>query len=151
MSKGLEALYHPRIKLAKVDISTEGKHNIAYMLFDNTKQYAVIEQELKEYGEYKAIEEELEVNLITLFKALKNGIWTKGGFYSDTLEEKPVFIGRPEIGICSYYDEVDENYNILLHDENVMCIYTYDYDFMVRQTRLKDYGKTWALTKEELL
>lgn len=107
----------------------------------------------KDYDElrkYKEIEQELGVDLVTLFKALKNGIWTKGGFYSDTLEEKPVFIGRPEIGVCSYYDEVDENYNILLHDENVMCIYTYDYDFMVRQTRLKDYGKTWALTKEEL-
>lgn len=47
MIKGLEALHHPRIKLAKVDISAEGKHDIAYMFFDDTKQYAVIEKELK--------------------------------------------------------------------------------------------------------
>ena len=46
MSRGLEALHHPRIKSAKVDISSEGKHDIAYMLFDYTKQYAIIEKEL---------------------------------------------------------------------------------------------------------
>lgn len=47
MSKGLEALHHLRIKSAKVDISAEGKHDIAYMFFEDTKQYATIEQELK--------------------------------------------------------------------------------------------------------
>lgn len=47
MIKGLEALHHPRIKTANVDISAEGKHDIAYMLFDYTKQYAIIEKELK--------------------------------------------------------------------------------------------------------
>lgn len=49
MSEGLEALHHPRIKSARVDISAEGKHNIAYMHFDDTKQYAAIENELKDY------------------------------------------------------------------------------------------------------
>lgn len=49
MSKGLEALRHPRIKSARVDISAEGKHDIAYMHFDDTKQYAAIEKELKDY------------------------------------------------------------------------------------------------------
>ena len=47
MSKGLEALHLPRIKSARVDISAEGKHDIAYMFFDDTKQYAAIEKELK--------------------------------------------------------------------------------------------------------
>ena len=51
MSKGLEALHHPRIELAKIDISAEGKHGIAYMPFYKTKQYAAIEQELKEKDE----------------------------------------------------------------------------------------------------
>jgi len=101
-------------------------------------------------GQLEDIEDELGIDLLTLFKALKEGIWTKGGFYSDILEEEPVFVARPEIGICSYYDELDENYNTLVHEEDVVCIYTYDYEIMIRQTRLKDYGKTWALTKEEL-
>lgn len=49
MNEGLEALHHPRIKSARVDISAEGKHDIAYMRFDDTKQYTAIENELKEY------------------------------------------------------------------------------------------------------
>ncbi len=49
MRKGLEALHHPRIELAKIDISVEGKHDIAYMPFYKTKQYTAIEKELKEY------------------------------------------------------------------------------------------------------
>lgn len=49
MSKGLEALHHPRIELAKIDISVEGKHDIAYMPFYKTKQYAAIEKELKAF------------------------------------------------------------------------------------------------------
>ena len=46
-NEGLQALHHPRIKSAKVDISVEGKHDIAYMFFDDTKQYAAIEKDLK--------------------------------------------------------------------------------------------------------
>lgn len=53
MSKGLEALHHPRIELAQIDISAEGKHDIAYMPFYKTKQYADIENELKEYERLK--------------------------------------------------------------------------------------------------
>lgn len=49
MSQGLDALHHPRIKSAQVDISVEGKLGIGYMSFGDTKQYAAIENELKEY------------------------------------------------------------------------------------------------------
>ena len=35
----------------------------------------VIEKELKEHEQYKKIEEELGIDLITLFKALKNGVY----------------------------------------------------------------------------
>ena len=35
MSEGLAALHHPRIELAKIDISAEGKQGIAYMLLYN--------------------------------------------------------------------------------------------------------------------
>lgn len=49
MSKGLEALHHPRIELAKIDISAEGLHDIAYMPFYKTKQYTAIEKELKAF------------------------------------------------------------------------------------------------------
>ena len=49
MSEGLEALHHPRIGLAKIDISAEGKQDIAYMPFYKTKQYAAIEKELEAF------------------------------------------------------------------------------------------------------
>ena len=53
MNKGLEALHNPRIVLAKIDISAEGKHDIAYMPFYKTKQYTAIEEELKELEELR--------------------------------------------------------------------------------------------------
>ena len=53
--KGLEALHHPRIELAKIDISVEGKQDMGYMPFYKTKQYSIIEKELKEYKEIKEI------------------------------------------------------------------------------------------------
>lgn len=95
------------------------------------------------------IEKKLGIDLITLFKALENGIWTKGGFYGSRLEKIAEFVEKPEIGIC-YYQQLDENYDVILEEENSWCIFTLYYDDRNRMTRLKDYGKTWALTREEL-
>lgn len=113
------------------------------------------EQAFKEYVEvyvkpYKDIEEELGIDLITLFKAMKNGIWSKGSFYDDKISDTPTFIARPEISLCSFYEEVNDDCETIKMEENVWCIYTYDFELQIRQTMLKDYGKTWALTKEEL-
>ena len=36
MTKGLEALHHPRVELASIDISAEGKQDIGYMPFYKT-------------------------------------------------------------------------------------------------------------------
>lgn len=118
--------------------------------YDDDKDCQKIFSCLQKLGKLEDIEEELGIDLITLFKAIKNGIWTKAGWYSNILEKEPVFVNRPEIGMCSTYGECDENFIPTFEDKNVMCIYTYDYEIMVRQSRLKDYGKTWALTKEEL-
>lgn len=106
---------------------------------------------INKLGLLEDIEEELGISLSILFKALKDGIWTKGGFCSDMLEEEPVFVENPEIGYRDFYDEKDKEYSVLVHDEDVLCIYTHHCDFTVRQTRIKDYGKTWALTKEEII
>lgn len=53
--KGLEALHHPRIKSAQVDIGAEGKRGIAYMFFDDTKQYAAIEKALEQAEENEKV------------------------------------------------------------------------------------------------
>ena len=60
--------------------------------------------------EYKSLEEELGIDLITLFKAFKNGIYYKGK---------------------------DNTINFCKIKESIYV-------------KLKDYGKTWALTKGEL-
>ena len=74
-------------------------------------------------GQLEDIEEELGIDLIILFKALKNGIYIK-----PWKEIKHTY----EIRTAS------DNIHLFLLDEN-----DNDYSF-------KDYGKTWALTKEEL-
>lgn len=99
---------------------------------------------------YKDIEEELGIDLITLFKAMKNGIWSKGSFYDDKISDTPTFIARPEISLCGYYEEVNDDCETIKREENVWCIYTYDFELQIRQTMLKDYGKTRALDKKEL-
>lgn len=93
---------------------------------DEQRRYAKL-------GQLEDIEEELGIDLITLFKALKNGVY--------------YFVSGTQL-IKDYVWLVD----------NYMSIGTRDklsYSFMTafeRQTLLfKDYGKTWALTKEELL
>jgi len=78
-----------------------------------------VDNALKKLGQLEDIEEELGIDLITLFKALKKGFYSKDGEYHHFSN---LFFDSEEI-----YD----GYN------NV------DYYF-------KDYGKTWALTKEEL-
>ena len=62
MSRGLEALHHPRIELANIDISVEGKKDIAHMPFYKTKQYTAIEKEL---NALKIIKEK-DVDIIAL-------------------------------------------------------------------------------------
>ena len=76
-------------------------------------------------GQYEDIKEELGIGLITLFKALEEGIYT---IRSNGKKRYPCLIHNSAVG--------------------------YVFDFMFDQEAqyiLSDYGKTWALTKEELL
>lgn len=75
-------------------------------------------------GQLEDIEEELGIDLVTLFKALKNGI-----VLAKSLIEVDVDLNDIRFGELSYS----------LNSEDTYYIY------------LKDYGKTWALTKEELI
>lgn len=71
------------------------------------------------------IEDELGIDLLTLFKALKNGIWTK------TWDCKyPLALNRED------YTNHTTKYYVFEGKKKII--------------KLKDYGKTWALTKEEL-
>lgn len=71
----------------------------------------------------EALEEELGIDLITLFKAYFNGFYIKGGFVKGG----------------EWYLE--------------LCLETKSFRLKATDNKyyFKDYGKTWALTKEELL
>ena len=79
----------------------------------------------QELGEYEDIKEEIGIDVRFLIKILSNekGIWKK---IPDTGE----IVNRRAILICSF---------------GKWCIYDKEWIY-----ELKDYGKTWALTKEEL-
>ena len=83
------------------------------------------------------IEEELGIDLITLFKALINGIWTnQEQCYGDEKQGKIRFF----------------QVRLLLEENAVGCIHNsmWKGKEVIRTLYFKDYGKTWALTKEEL-
>ena len=88
-------------------------------------------------GTLEDIEEELGIDLITLFKALRNGIWTnQEQWYGDEKQGKIRFF----------------QVRLLLEENAIGCIYNsmWKGEEVIRTLYFKDYGKTWALTKEEL-
>ena len=89
-----------------------------------------IKQDLDKLDQYKQLKEELGIDFITFFKAIKNGI---------------------------YCIVEDENNNKVIEKFRVtqLCYNTgtklfYWYGSIIGYPDLIDYGKTWALTKEEL-
>ena len=79
-------------------------------------------------GQLEDIEDELGIDLITLFKALNDQIYIKEN-YDGTIVDKTLW--------CS---------NCIICGLGEPIIKVADYGVYP-----KDYGKTWALTKEELL
>ena len=84
-------------------------------------------------GQLEDIEEELGIDLITLFKALKNGVY----YFNDQGQ-----LIHEYVWWISNYLTVGTHNKI---SSSFMTVYE-------NQILLfADYGKTWALTKEELL
>lgn len=103
-------------------------------------------------GKLEDIEEELGIPLEVL-KALKDGIWTKGGYHGACyLDKKPKFVKGDilHIGYYDYYQYDNEELENHFAEDNVLCIFSMDYEEYIYVTRLKDYGVTWSLTREEL-
>ena len=86
--------------------------------------FDILQSALEDLKEFKDLEQELGIDLITLFKALEQDyVYVK---FSDG-----------EIKICSCFA------NCLIFEERKFKCEDEIFYF-------KDYGKTWALTKEEL-
>ena len=99
--------------------------------FLSNRDYSTLPREdfdglFERLNQYEDIEEELGIDLITLFKALKNGIWI---YDTNGIE---MFTGHFQNGLVFNY-----------------CSYP-SIQYVDRLFYLKDYGKTWALTMEEL-
>ena len=95
--------------------------------------YDKLEKDLEVLEEYKSIEEELGIDLITLFKALKDGF-----YHID--KDKHIYKTKRTKGnggAMSYY----ASYYEIIAEDAFGDQYFY---------KLKDYGKVWGLTKEEL-
>ena len=117
------------------------------MTYDSEKQklywqIADLEIELKKY---KDIEDELGIDLITLFKALKQEIL----FVKTDLGIKKTL--KQENGSLGFKCLEIENNELVFH-----CAILYPNDITHKEwfsgiyLKLKDYGKAWALTKGEL-
>ena len=87
-------------------------------------------------GKLEDIEEELGVPLDVLFKALKDGVYAK-------FEENKIL----KADIKLYYNLCQNEFKI-----RVICLEIGQYEDFEWEDYLfvKDYGKTWSLTKEEL-
>lgn len=105
-------------------------------------------------GWYEDIEDKLGIDLLTLFKALENGFyyiknneihfcrWCIRVNYS-LIEVSPCYAVKETTLQSCYYGDVSEL-------KQTKDAHYWDWDTSL-YVELKDYGKTWALTKEELL
>lgn len=124
MSKGLDLIQRQQPEI--IDGFPTGNIYIGVTKEELTE----LEKELKEYKQYKAIEQELGIDLATLFKALdkKQRIFVLNE-YDMRVVELPVRYASRKL--------VDGEIFINISG----CFANF---------KIKDYGKWWALTKEEL-
>ena len=102
--------------------------------------YYVLGTLLNKLGQLEDIEEELGIDLVTLFKAFKNGIWIKYNLGSRTYNYKT---GEDkETGDQIVFHKAP--YKTLV--ENIGY-----FRRLFEKEYAENYGKTWALTKEELI
>jgi len=103
----------------------------------NCKEDVCGEDCIQKLGKLEDIEDELGCDLITLLKALRDG------YYYKSIKGKILF--SQNSGLVPYQNELELDHKFKLLNEailkpkNCVCVC------------VRDYGKTWALTKEELL
>lgn len=113
------------------------------------------EEILNKLGAIEDLEEELGIDLITLFKALKKGIWYKHNemkvnpkYYDNNDRwdwcDLPYYIETKKIVI-----EYIKKFGLRKSNDKLLFFSVRAYDDWY-ELYFEDYGKTWALTKEEL-
>lgn len=92
--------------------------------------------EYAKLADLEDIEDELGIEIITLFKALKNGLYYKVLYSNIKAHKVDEYVCYTDYVYC-YYDADDIHSYVIATTRDNFCF--------------NDYGKTWALTKEELL
>ena len=108
----------------KYGYSTNGKISSGIVYIDD-KNFT--NSAIYKLGQLEDIEDELGIDLITLFKVLTSDVYL---YHNDRLTK------------C-------EQAPSLLNFDGEYCL-EYHFENDIEQVYLKDYGKTWVLTKEEL-
>ena len=129
MSKGLEALeellYYANLNFEREnERKTEFTNKLEQMdIDDNEESFKIIEKDLDLLEEYRKIEEELDIDFITLFKALKDGIYINedGSVYKDCIKS---------------IEHWSDGWGFISNDDYIEVLF-------------KDYGISWALDEEE--
>ena len=87
------------------------------------QKFDIVEKDLDQLEEYRKIEEELGIDLITLFKALKDGIYINedGSVYKDCIKS---------------IEHWSDGWGFISNDDYIDVLF-------------EDYGISWALDKEE--
>ena len=87
------------------------------------QKFDIVEKDLDLLEEYRKIEEELGIDLITLFKALKDGIYINedGSVYKDCIKS---------------IENWSDGWGFISNDDYIEVLF-------------KDYGISWALDKED--
>ena len=87
------------------------------------QKFDIVEKDLDQLEEYRKIEEELGIDLITLFKALKDGIYINedGSVYKDCIKS---------------IEHWSDGWGFISNDDYIEVLF-------------EDYGISWALDKEE--
>ena len=116
---------------------TEKRQDGSYVCING--EFHNIGEHINKLGKLEDIEEERHIDLIILFKALKNGFYSK------------------EYGVIKYIEPCEFVITfgeVLGHFVTIQELYFEDLDSVLdttgRKWYLEDYGKTWALTLEEL-
>ena len=124
-------------RLSKKDVE-DCATSVAATIISRTCGKTLTNQIFLELLEYKSIEEQLGIDLVTYFKAMVNGVYYDAG-------NKNIKYYKVD-GI--HYIDIDIQHQIL----DLMYVNSFAYNCYNLEKSLKtyDYGKTWALTKEEL-
>ena len=135
------SIFEDKQKMGLISSELKNRHNVKTncvcfsAVISGLKQeekYAVYEDNYYRLQEYKSQEKELGIDLETLVKAQQQGIWVKSK--RNGIEYgKSVFIGNTVIRCSVYSTKYASNRGRSYKTKNI-----------------KDYGKTWALTREAL-